>query len=51
MSSVQEEILYFLTLHLLQMFLANMHEYYKENQQELKELKTWDIVLVQLTAI
>lgn len=33
------------------MFLANMHEYYKENQQELKELKTWNIVLVQLTAI
>lgn len=32
------------------MFLANMHEYYKENQQELKE-KTWDIVLVQFTAI
>lgn len=33
------------TLHLLQMFLANMHENFQENQQELKALKTCDRVL------
>lgn len=27
------------------MFLANMHENFQENQQELKALKTWDRVL------
>lgn len=27
------------------MFLANMHENFQENQQELKALKIWDRVL------